>query len=384
MHQVRQQLGPNASVLHIREVKSKRRFGRSKTTMIEVDASADVVVQSRFATTKPAAFRSHTPAARSSSEPKASSSILNHRDSNEIESEQRFTPGGVETTVPVDVDSRNVFSDEARRLYQDLIARGMDAKSASELIVESEAALSSNPQQPLSDLTSELLRRIAERLKTGGAVTVDSISSRSRARPRVVAFVGPTGVGKTTTMSKVASQLCGQVACSVGLVTMDTSRHGAVDQLLYFAEQLSAPLEIVSDPRQLAPAFERLQECDAILIDTPGRPSHHKDDMNSLRGLLRSAQPDTTFLVLDACSSLACSQHLIEAYSMLEVSHLIISKLDEAVDFGRWFSLLSLCQLPVGYMACGQSVPEDILVATPERLSMSIAGTPDSQNRAAA
>ena len=357
LQQVREALGPGASVLQMRELKTKSRFGRRTSSVFEVEASAEVVVQSRFA-------------AQGKQRPSDTSQIASTAHSQEPE-QTRLVSNPLATRFDGTVTAATLppfdASSAAGQLFHDLVGYGIDAATASTLIAAATSE-DSGGEQDYEALRSRVVQQLADRLATGGSIPMQAD------QPTVVAFVGPTGVGKTTTLAKIASEIRASSDCNIGLMTMDTSRRGAVDQLLYFAERLSASLEVVSDPRQVKSALKRLDDCRLVLIDTAGRGPADTGQLRLLKELLSAAQPDSTHLVLSAVSSSAAIRDAIHRFRLLGPTHLIISKLDECVDFGSWLTHLLSTELPVSYLTTGQMCAGGLTVADGLRLAAALTG----------
>ena len=201
------------------------------------------------------------------------------------------------------------------------------------------------------------------------------VAGRSGARR--IAFVGPTGVGKTTTLAKLAAQLKLKQGLSVGIVAADTYRIAAVDQLRTYAEILEVPVEIAASPADAAEACEALQaehSVDVILIDTAGRSQNDRMKLSELRAFLKAAQPDETHLVLSATAGARTLTREAEAFGALGVDKLILTKLDEAATFGTLISLVERLGKRVSFFTHGQEVPEHIEIGRSRRLAELVMG----------
>ncbi len=192
-------------------------------------------------------------------------------------------------------------------------------------------------------------------------------------RRRVVVLVGPTGAGKTTTTAKLAALLQLQQGWRVALVTADTFRVGAVEQLGAYARVLGAGLEVAATPRALERVLPRCAEADVVLVDTAGRGHRDKARMDDLAAILaaaRSVEPDGTevHLVLPATLGTREADSIVAAYRELGAGRLLPTKLDECEDPARLLDVLARADMPLSYWTAGQHVPEDIAVAWPDEL----------------
>ena len=190
--------------------------------------------------------------------------------------------------------------------------------------------------------------------------------------PLVIALVGPTGVGKTTTTAKIAATCRFHRGARVALVTCDTYRVAAVAQLKTYAEILGMPITVVEQPSQMGEALAGLQDMDVVIIDTPGRSQRDEGRLDELKQFLSIAQPHQTHLVL---SGTAGEQVLIreaEAFLPLGVDRIVLTKLDEAVSFGMLVDVLHRIGRELSFMTTGQEVPADIEPASGDRLAMMV------------
>jgi flagellar biosynthesis protein FlhF len=211
-----------------------------------------------------------------------------------------------------------------------------------------------------------LKRSIAREIIIGGAI---------RTQPgdrRVVALVGPTGVGKTTTIAKLAAGFRIEARRRVGMVTIDTFRIAAVQQLRAYAEIMDLPMEVVERPDQMNQALDRLGDVDLVLIDTAGRSPRSDARIDQLVELLRTAQPDETHLVLSATSSPATVRAVLKGFAPIRPTAAILTKLDEAPYTAGILSAIvaseSFAGIPLSYLTNGQQVPDDIAMADPQTL----------------
>lgn len=187
---------------------------------------------------------------------------------------------------------------------------------------------------------------------------------------RVILFVGPTGVGKTTTLAKLAAQFRLFYQKDVTLVTIDTYRIGAVEQLRSYAEIIGIPLEVVMTPAELSRVLHNHAHADYILIDSAGRPSKNLQQVLELKGFIESIpEPRDIFLVLSCNTKYRDLLRVAEDFGRLDYNKLIFTKLDETESPGSIFNLVYRLRLPAVYITDGQSVPDDIASLYPKKLA---------------
>ncbi|MFZ3131612.1 MAG: flagellar biosynthesis protein FlhF [Desulfosporosinus sp.] len=192
-------------------------------------------------------------------------------------------------------------------------------------------------------------------------------------KPRIVALIGATGVGKTTTIGKLAAGFSIVDKRKVALITADTYRVAAVEQLKTFGEIIGVPVEVVMTPAGLREALNLHADKELIFIDTAGRSPHHDLHMSELRAFLDKAQPDFTMLVMSVTTQFTDQLRIYQRFEGL-TTHLIFTKLDETERAGSILNLLCQTTLPTAYLTNGQNVPDDIEAATPYRMARYVLG----------
>ena len=179
---------------------------------------------------------------------------------------------------------------------------------------------------------------------------------------KVIMLVGPTGVGKTTTLAKLAARYALlKYRYKVGIITLDTYRIGAVEQLFQYAQMMKLPFEDVIDTDDFRKALENLSYCDVVLIDTVGSSQHDQEKLKKIAAFLQHAHvPIDVNLVLSASAKYRDLKEAYEKFSFLNIDTLMITKFDETSGFGNIFSLIYETRKPVSYFSTGQEVPDDI------------------------
>ena len=378
---VRRELGPDAAVLHAREVRTGGWWGRLwGARQIEVTASLEVNVPSRFAQTanaEPVCVTGSGMARRggerpypgpvTSSRPTATPPTpLSEEVKRQLASLQTMVQQLCQTTRRGD---HRELPETLFRLFTDLIEADLPEELARELV---EQVRREAPDGELADpvlLKARVTRMVESAVTAAGPIAVVP------GQRRLVALVGPTGVGKTTTIAKLAANYRLKQKRNVGLITVDTYRIAAVEQLRTYAEIIDLPMQVVSTPREMRNAVQRLQGMDLILMDTAGRSPKDEIKIRELKAFLTEAGADEVHLVLSSVASARTLQQTAERFAAVGTTALIFTKLDEATSFGNLMPVLRSSRLPLSYLTNGQNVPDDIEVAKVDRVARLILGT---------
>jgi len=254
-----------------------------------------------------------------------------------------------------------LYDPELNELYEMLRQSGMDSAYAQNLIEQTSRTLSSKSLHPAVYGMEYLAANLMDQVRTSTPLTAGR-------EQQIHMLVGPTGVGKTTTIAKLAAHLMFAEKRSVVLLTVDTFRIGAVDQLRTYARILDAPLEVCKDEKDLLDAVRRYREKDTIFIDTAGASQKDAALIGELARFQQAGVPMDVHLIVSATTSDADLVDVAARYGVLPLSSLIVSKLDEANHFGKVFNLMRQTSLPFSFFTVGQNVPDDIEPATPERV----------------
>ncbi|MFN8651598.1 MAG: hypothetical protein U0133_06830 [Gemmatimonadales bacterium] len=192
---------------------------------------------------------------------------------------------------------------------------------------------------------------------------------RAEGGPRVIAFVGPTGVGKTTTIAKLGTHPDFLRPGRIGFLCLDTYRVGAVEQIKCYGDIAGIPVEVIYESADLPNAMRRLSDRDLILVDTPGRSPRLQGDTQQVRQWLMQIAPHETHLVLPAGLQAEHARRAIAAYRAQGATHLIATKLDEAPDDWSLFDAAAEARMPMRWLSDGQDVPRDLKAAAPRLLA---------------
>jgi flagellar biosynthesis protein FlhF len=206
-----------------------------------------------------------------------------------------------------------------------------------------------------------------QRRLDGARAAAERAKSRARVGPYVVALVGPPGAGKTTTAVKLALHPRGLASRRVGLVTLDTHRVGAVEELQTYAEIADLPMEVVYHKREVRGVVERLRDRDVIVVDTPGR--HPQDgDGSDWRAALEAFDPDEVHIVLPAGVRLEVAEEYVSRFRETGVTHALYSKLDELSEDRGLAQIAQALDLPARWVADGYEIPASLAPAGPRIL----------------
>lgn len=211
----------------------------------------------------------------------------------------------------------------------------------------------------------------AERLKQ---ILGDHPRKPLQPETRIAHFVGPTGVGKTTTIAKLAAEQVLRHRRKVGFITSDTYRIAAVEQLKTYATILGIPLEVVFSPQDLKKAFDNLKECDIVFMDTAGRNFRNEMYVSELNALLQGDPRSETFLVLSLTMKYKDMKAVAENFSRFRLDKVLLTKRDETETFGPILNLLHEYPLALSYITTGQNVPDDFNVVSEDELIALILG----------
>ena len=188
-------------------------------------------------------------------------------------------------------------------------------------------------------------------------------------RPRIVALIGATGVGKTTTLAKIAARFVLEQGVSAALITADTYRISAVEQLKTYSDIIGLPLEIVYSPAELKEAIRKHRNKQLILIDTAGRSQHNESQMQELKDFLAVDSSIEKHLVMSATTKNRDAKEILDKFSVCNPNRLIFTKTDETSSLGILVNLLYQRKISLSYLTNGQSVPDDIVPAKTEKIT---------------
>ena len=257
----------------------------------------------------------------------------------------------------------------AKMIYNTLLDNEVNERYANILVEEMDKTLnhSSNIELMLSNVYQKMILKFGE----------PSIITSARKKPKIIFFIGPTGVGKTTTIAKIASKLKIEDGKKISLFTADTYRIAAEDQLRTYANILDTPLTIIYSADELNAAIEKVHDSDFILVDTAGfshRSIQQKEDTKELINSVSSNVEKEVYLVLSATTKYRDLLEIVDAYKEMTEFKLIFTKLDETSAYGNLFNIKMYTKADMSYVTTGQNVPDDIEVFDTQRIVKRLLG----------
>lgn len=386
----RRELGPGVVIMNVRSVKKKGIFSFLKAPVTEVTVALEEESEKSMTQTQTVASQSAPTMtaleqlARKQELEKqegpqkdadaASSALEEKLDSLESLLKQRLE---TEDDIKKDQDKEDEQSDEEQSeqmkfmklLYNVMIDNEVHEKYANQIIEEAEK--NNKPNMPFDYALTNIYQKMI--LKFGQPKLIEPAGEG----PKVVFFVGPTGVGKTTTIAKIASRFCVDEKKKVVLLTADTYRIAAAEQLRTYANILEVPFRIIYSGQEILQAYEEFHDVDYILIDTAGHSHHNEEQKANSRLMIHSLDEKAeteVYLVLSATTKYRDLVSIADTYAEMTKYKIIFTKLDETTALGNLLNLRLYTEADLSYVTCGQNVPEDMEQFNPQNTVKQILG----------
>jgi len=358
---IKQELGPEAIVLSVRDLKKEDGFlGFLRKQGVEVTAATDTPYprtnQNNFPK-KESRFQDYQPIQSISKGSEDTKSLLNSLEEEIRGLKKMIEPLTRKNRIP------QTSSPGLLTLHQQMSAQGVEEAVAFELIGKVNRIARSKKIPGNGELKSCLTHILEKLVITAGPIKFEP------GIQKIVAFVGPTGVGKTTTIAKLAAEQVLRKRRRVALITLDTYRIAAIEQLKVYAEIIGIPIEVALTAGELENHLKKLSDKDFILIDTAGRSQRNEYQINELKSFFDRISPLETHLVLSSTTKEEDLTDIFEKFKKISVHRLIFTKLDESTTYGVILNQLLRTQKPLSYFTNGQKVPDDIEIATPEKVA---------------
>lgn len=254
-------------------------------------------------------------------------------------------------------------------LYNTMLENEVNEKYANQIIDDIEKI--NKPNAPIDYMLANVYQKMI--LKFGSS----SVIEPGGENPKVIFFIGPTGVGKTTTIAKLASRFSVEQNKKIALLTADTYRIAAAEQLRTYASILDVPFRVIYTVEEIENAIRDFQTFDYILLDTAGHSHHNEAQRETMNELLHSVDSlceRETYLVVSATTKYRDLLSISDSYSSMTDYKLIFTKLDETTTLGNMLNLRLHTGAALSYVTCGQNVPDDIEVFNPQRTVKQLLG----------
>lgn len=352
---VKSVMGNDAIILQTRRYRKGGLFGLFGRSMVEVTAAVDEDVPfSKPHLTMPVLSMHDV-----STPPKSAVEMDVKKGIEELKALVGEMLDGLENKTTANVTYPKNF----QRIYNTLVENEVDEKLARKIVSDALELITPSLWQDYEEISRTVEKLIVKRIHAGPI-----IFNKENEKKRI-ALVGPTGVGKTTTIAKLAAIFAIMKKKSVALATVDTYRIASVDQLKTFADIISVPLEVAYTPLELGEALKRHQEKELILIDTAGRSPLNELQMTELKSFFELYNDVEIFLVLSATTKNADLIETICRFNQLPIKRLIFTKLDETQHYGTVLNIVSKTKKTIAYITTGQNVPDDIEVPDPVKIA---------------
>jgi flagellar biosynthesis protein FlhF len=354
MKVIRKEMGMDAVILQSKEIRPKGIFGRFRKKKIEVIAAKDP---------EPISENEKIKNGMEHKLPKPNKNVdLSSKDhpSDIVLEEIKSLKKIVELERS---ESKHDYPPNYQLLYHHLLEQDVEKGIAQKLIEETMHAINETIEElTMKEIKEMLLKRIEDKLNN---VSFEGITGDKQ----IVQFVGPTGVGKTTTIAKVAAALILQERKEVAFITTDTYRIAAVEQLKTYARILNVPLEVAYHVDDYEKAIRKLSSYDIILVDTAGRNFKDPAYIQELKGLMGNTPNISTYLVLALTAKTRDLQAIFNQFDDIPLTQLIFTKLDETSSYGSLLSLSLRNNIGIAYVTNGQDVPDDLIKPQARQLS---------------
>lgn len=343
MAQVKSDLGRDAVILHTRRFNKGGFLGFFSNEMVEVMAAVD------------------TPA-----EPKKAIPVYKSEDANPQSASLQLEIANMRKVLEQVVHKIPAVENKSSPFLELLLKNDVDRQIAENLItgLPEDSSAAGEP----SMVRRLLLERVANYLQRVEGIAVPPNGTK------VVALIGPTGVGKTTTIAKLAAEFSIKNNYKVALITADTYRVSAVEQLKTYADIMGIPIDIVYSPDELKAALYRHKDKNLVLVDTAGRSPRNQYQIAELQALLQVDPYIETHLVLSTTTKYHDALDIVKKFSLCSPQKFLFTKVDEASNIGTILNIMYCFPTVLSYITTGQNVPDDIELANPHKLANMILG----------
>lgn len=354
----KQELGKEAIVMNIKTVKPRGIYRFFHKPMVEITAAVDDIAK-QAAEQKESSLLTKGFAAAPVKEEKVAAQVP---EPDESEIEKRLN--SLQDLLEKQLTNSNTVQEEKQEelsqneeylllVFNQLVENEVDEVYAKQIIDEVKKSLKKD--SPVDHILTNVYQKLV--LKLGEPKYIDLQNTEKK----FIFFIGPTGVGKTTTIAKIASNLKLKENAKVALITSDTYRIAAVEQLRTYASILGIPLSVVYTKEELEEEKEKYADYDVVLIDTAGRSHRNEEQKHDLLELIHAVEEEKrdVFLVLSATTKYKDLVRITESYRIMDDYGIVFTKLDETTCIGNILNTKLMTNAPLSYTTWGQNVPDD-------------------------
>lgn len=367
IQRAKKEMGPDAIILHTRHIKKRGFLGFFARAQVEITVATDDSLQVERDKSRRSVPHLPAPTENITTEMVPTPPVAKTSELVEEMLQMKEIMSDIKSRM-FEVGSIRI-SDKVQDFYRRLINNNVDGQIAMKIASSVETRLPGDRSADPSWVNEVCLRTLQEYI-----LDIQRTSSPTEKIVRIVVLVGPTGVGKTTTIAKIAANMAFLEGKQVAMITLDTYRISAAEQLRTYAEIIGVPLKVVFNTADLEEAISDFRDKDVIFIDTAGRSPFNEAHMEELRQFINIAQPDETVLVLSVTTSTHELIKIYEKFGVMNIDRLIFTKLDETQHYGQILNAIDEIRLPVAYFTTGQNVPDDIEIPEPMRFAQMLMG----------
>lgn len=358
LDKVRAELGSDAVILNSKEVNQSGFLRFFKKKQIEVIAALDP---------QPIVRRQKKPVTKARHRHPLVNQNERH-DSDQVNTavlqEIKYLKRLIEHQAKTDDSS---YSTHYQLAFEHLLAQEVDSSLAKDMIDQ----IIEDHEEKKLDITPEILSK-AMRLEIEKRLKKVSLQTKKKDHQKIIHFVGPTGVGKTTTLAKIAAKMMLDENKNIAFITMDTYRIAAIEQLKTYARILDVPLEVAYTVQDYQRAVQKFADYDLILVDTAGRNYREQKYIADLK--INENPSIKTYLVLSLTAKPKDIIDIYEQFGHLPINEVIFTKIDETTQYGSMLNIALTKTVNIAYVTNGQDVPNDIFQPTPRDISQYIVG----------
>lgn len=369
------ELGSNAVIMNVKEIKHKGLGKLFRKSIVEVTAAVDEPsesVKERKRTTAERREHIKREAEMAASDERQEEPDKTNGETKTSAIEERLDnlaqilERQMSDAKPEEEEEQNTDSKMVKLVFDQLRNNEVTEENAREIMSE----IDKKQGLQLDDLLASIYQKIV--LKLGQIRTIELTEEK----PKVVFFIGPTGVGKTTTIAKLASKFKLENKCRLAIITADTYRVAAVEQIRTYANILSVPVTVVYNAEEMKQAIEKYKDYDLIFVDTAGRSHKNEEQREDVKNLLESIQEYNReiYLVVSATTKYRDLVKITQTYSDISNYRLLFTKIDETGALGNLLNIRMLTKEPLSYTTFGQNVPDDIGVTDVQYIAKQLLG----------